>query len=1034
MDKEEMEIENTSYPLNVPSETLLPIQLFEFRTHLLEAVEELRMGRLAKVQYEEQISKILMEKQELVWKNESLSSQEEILEKRHKDALAVLKKQLQSKMCTVEEEKGRFQLAAETKEREIFGLKEDIKALQEQKLQLYILAKEDHIKQLSDCEKCFGNVTQQFGMIKEVHEKLEQNVKAAMQNNKKMKMEIKRKNDEIDHLKEELNKLSSDFMNYKVTYQQRVVEEKFSLSEKEQQLEELKERLQMETEINKRLTEVNLTMKEEKQEGMRTMSNMLTVVQRHNQTTISLENQLSAVKEDYKTLERDNELQRAKATENEEKFLMLQGEHETALRTWKKQEETFAIQYDTIKKELQAIKKEYEHLQECNSTSLNNEPQTMTQAQEQERAANMFIKDRDAEHSTPANKIQSDPVDNTTSSENADSAPMNSNEILKRNESNLEYVCKDTNSLPNVYNIIDKVHLTEEPQNECGHTKNKDNLATVKQSVEECCAGEHIAEIPADRACMNDVAECNDRAAECSNSMQTQVIVESVKMLLDNNKPLTVCREDVRQQTDSSHRKSGDGTSEVLYTVIDKVDTTENGKGIIVNEIPAQESQMFPETTEQFIVGQSADREDSPAGISCTLGGGSRFHSSVSNWSTSDLRTISLLTDQNKETKTDPLQPTKESPGGVCAESTLCKQIGKDDHKSFVFEEPKMLSFDNTQIEEKESKGLAQERNASTSSVLLQSSSCQVPMKNVSSESVLDPEDHTLHSLQPTENTDALKSNNLLIDLEECCPPMSEKNAAMVKSRTSDINMKKELQSDKHTVDDDQATEQVGDPVYVVRENAFIQDESNMTSSCTGQEDSIKPHVETSCTTAAILPEKKPKMQNEGTANTCSNLAKTFTLPRTNPWNSSAIHISCSKQSNCTSPVVSSQEIGAKAAHGSTIKRRIFDTLSTNVYPVPRKDHSAEWNAIEQIFNNSSVPTEHSDTMEKVNSCPAATNFPSLPDVTNLQSKPQPEIPQDCTVSSIQCQINAIEKFLMGHRLNMPKKRKVEDGVQVEEA
>uniref|UniRef100_A0A8C3K8H4 CCD73 protein n=1 Tax=Calidris pygmaea TaxID=425635 RepID=A0A8C3K8H4_9CHAR len=36
------------------------------------------------------------------------------------------------------------------------------------------------------------------------------------------------------------------------------------------------------------------------------------------------------------TLERDNELQREKAKENEEKFLNLQNEHEKALRTWKK--------------------------------------------------------------------------------------------------------------------------------------------------------------------------------------------------------------------------------------------------------------------------------------------------------------------------------------------------------------------------------------------------------------------------------------------------------------------------------------------------------------------------------------------------------------------------------------------------------------------------------------------------------------------------------------------------------------------------
>ncbi|XP_044125205.1 coiled-coil domain-containing protein 73 [Bufo gargarizans] len=94
MEKDEMDIENPSYTLKESSETLLPIQLFEFKAQLLEAVEELRMGRIAKIQYEEQINKILMEKQELTWKYESLSKEEENVEKKHSDSLVRLKKQV----------------------------------------------------------------------------------------------------------------------------------------------------------------------------------------------------------------------------------------------------------------------------------------------------------------------------------------------------------------------------------------------------------------------------------------------------------------------------------------------------------------------------------------------------------------------------------------------------------------------------------------------------------------------------------------------------------------------------------------------------------------------------------------------------------------------------------------------------------------------------------------------------------------------------------------------------------------------------
>lgn len=65
------------------------------------------------------------------------------------------------------------------------------------------------------------------------------------------------------------------------------------------------------------------------------------------------------------TLERDNELQREKAKENEEKFLNLQNEHEKALRIWKKDEENLRREMDTIKNELNSLKKTQGHLDDC---------------------------------------------------------------------------------------------------------------------------------------------------------------------------------------------------------------------------------------------------------------------------------------------------------------------------------------------------------------------------------------------------------------------------------------------------------------------------------------------------------------------------------------------------------------------------------------------------------------------------------------------------------------------------------------------
>uniref|UniRef100_A0A8B9CMP0 Coiled-coil domain containing 73 n=1 Tax=Anser brachyrhynchus TaxID=132585 RepID=A0A8B9CMP0_9AVES len=104
--------------LQSPSETLLSIRLLDFKTSLLEAIEELRIRRETEINYEDQISKIVVEKQELEWQKETLQHQTDMLQQQNKEAMAAFKKQ------------GKYQLAVETKEKEIDGLKETLKALQ----------------------------------------------------------------------------------------------------------------------------------------------------------------------------------------------------------------------------------------------------------------------------------------------------------------------------------------------------------------------------------------------------------------------------------------------------------------------------------------------------------------------------------------------------------------------------------------------------------------------------------------------------------------------------------------------------------------------------------------------------------------------------------------------------------------------------------------------------------------------------------------------------------------------------------------
>ncbi|XP_054555263.1 coiled-coil domain-containing protein 73 isoform X2 [Talpa occidentalis] len=372
-----MESSSSAFALQSSSETLFSIQLLHFKTNLLEALEELRMRREAETQYEEQIGKIIVETQELKWQNETLQNQKETLTKQHKEAMAVFKKQLQMKMCALEEEKGKYQLATEIKEKEIEGLKETLKTLQvskyslqkkvsemEQKVQLHLLAKEDHQKQLNEVEKYYTTITGQFGLVKENHEKLEQNVQEAIQLNKRLSALNTKQESEICSLKKELKKVTSDLIKLKVTYQHKMGEENINLTLKEQKFQELQERLNMELELNKKINEEITNIQEEKQDIISSFQNMQQLLQQQTQANTEIEAELKMLKENNQTLERDNELQREKVKENEEKFLNLQNEHEKALGTWKKEVEELNREIIKIKNEFSSLKETHTKLQE----------------------------------------------------------------------------------------------------------------------------------------------------------------------------------------------------------------------------------------------------------------------------------------------------------------------------------------------------------------------------------------------------------------------------------------------------------------------------------------------------------------------------------------------------------------------------------------------------------------------------------------------------------------------------------------------
>ncbi|XP_031227089.1 coiled-coil domain-containing protein 73 isoform X2 [Mastomys coucha] len=347
----------STFTLQSSSETMVSIQLLDFRTSLLEALEELRMRREAETQYEEHIAKIIMETQELKWQKETLQNQKEALIKEHKEAMGVFKNQLQVKVYALEEEKGKYKLAAEIKEKEIDGLKETLKTLQvsqyslqkkvsemEQKAHLHHLAKEDYHKQLNEIEKYYATITNQFGLVRESHVKLEQSVQEAIQLNKRLSTLNEKQESEIHSLKKELKKAASELIKSKVTYQHKMEEEGIDLIIKEQKYEELQERLNMDIIIS--------------------FQHMQQLLQQETQANTEINAELKMLRENNQTLERDNELQREKVKENEEKFLNLEKEHERALGTWKKHVEELTGEMNGIKSELSSLKESHVKLQE----------------------------------------------------------------------------------------------------------------------------------------------------------------------------------------------------------------------------------------------------------------------------------------------------------------------------------------------------------------------------------------------------------------------------------------------------------------------------------------------------------------------------------------------------------------------------------------------------------------------------------------------------------------------------------------------
>ncbi|XP_029009769.1 myosin-8-like isoform X3 [Betta splendens] len=356
------------------NEGAILLQLLEFKNHLLEAIEELHIRRDSETRFEDQLSKLVLEKQELEWEKESLQQQIETVENQRKESLSYVKKQFQDKIRNTEEEKWKYQLTSELKDKEISSLKEELKSLQllkynlerksselEQKLALQSRSKDSHLDQLGKVEKRFTALSRQCAVIKQAHVKLEQNVNEAMSINRKLSSTNKNQEAIIVSLKKELEEISKQLIKARMT--SFIHTEKIHSSTGiEQHIQLLKQKLNTETAINKKLCKENESVRAEKQEIIKSLQQAEHLLLNQTQTVTRVNLELQTQKEQYQALKQEHEMMREKSKALEDKMAKLMESNAASKTSWDKEKTVLLGRIKKEQQDLQAVEEAHDAL------------------------------------------------------------------------------------------------------------------------------------------------------------------------------------------------------------------------------------------------------------------------------------------------------------------------------------------------------------------------------------------------------------------------------------------------------------------------------------------------------------------------------------------------------------------------------------------------------------------------------------------------------------------------------------------------
>ncbi|XP_014911334.1 coiled-coil domain-containing protein 73-like isoform X4 [Poecilia latipinna] len=295
------------------SGTPILLQLLEFKTGLQDVIEELHIRRNAETRFEDEISKLALEKQELEWEK-------------------LLKYNLEKKSSELE-----------------------------QKLALQSRTKDSHLKQLAEVEKRFSALSKQFAMVKQAHDQLEQNVDEAMKINNKLTSAREKQEGIIDSLKKELEEVSNKLIKEKMNS----VRHKKTQSPlgREQHIQELQQKVHMEFEMNKKLREENVAERAEKQKLMRALQHNQQLLLSQTQTVRRLEQELESQTQMFKALKQEREVMRENRKTMEDKVAELMENYAASKTSWDKERETLLNQIKNEQSDIQALKEAHEGLE-----------------------------------------------------------------------------------------------------------------------------------------------------------------------------------------------------------------------------------------------------------------------------------------------------------------------------------------------------------------------------------------------------------------------------------------------------------------------------------------------------------------------------------------------------------------------------------------------------------------------------------------------------------------------------------------------